>query len=103
MKIVITPVLGKVLVKIAKDAGETKSGIKLVRQGEIWHNETALAEIVQIHPKEQEITVGQVVVIAGSAGRWIDPELVNDDEFLYRMIDKDEIIGVAEEELPLGA
>lgn len=98
MNIIITPVGGKVLIKIEKQADQTKSGIKLVKQGPEWNNETLLAEIVSKNEKDNEIEIGQIAVIRGDAGRWIDPELVEDREFTYRIIDKEEIIAIVNQQ-----
>lgn len=97
MKVIITPVQGRVFIKVEKLAEQTKSGIKLVKQGAEWQNETLLAEIVNKHDKDADIEVGQVVLIRGDAGRWVDPELVGDRDYTYRIIDKDEIIGIVKQ------
>lgn len=94
MQVKITPVSGKLLIKIEKLADQTKSGIKLVKTGAEWQNETLLAEIVAKPEDNHDVEVGQVVVVRGDAGRWIDPELVEDREYTYRIIEKDEVIGI---------
>lgn len=95
MKVTITPTAGKVFVKLEHKKDTTASGIKIVntRKHE-WEENTVLAEIVGKHPDDQEIEVGQIAIIRGEAGRWIDPTLVEDDEFTYRIIDKEEIIAL---------
>jgi len=98
MKVVITPVKGKVLIKLEGIKSETKSGIKLVNTKETWQNETLLAEIVGKHADNHDVEIGEVVVVRGDAGRWIDPELMQDDDYIYRIIDEEEIIGVVNQE-----
>lgn len=102
MKVNIKPVSGKLLIKIEKLGEETKSGIKLVKQGPEWQNETLLAEVMAKPDDNKEVEAGQVILIRGDAGRWIDPELVEDRDYTYRIIDKEEIIAVVEQvESPL--
>lgn len=99
MKVIITPTAGKVFVKLEHKKDTTASGIKIVntRKHE-WEENTVLAEIVGKHPDDRDYEVGQVAVIRGEAGRWIDPSLVEDDEFTYRIIDKEEIIAIVSQQ-----
>lgn len=94
MPVIITPVANRVFIKLEKFGDTTKSGLKIVREGQQWQENTVLAEIMAKNEADKEIEVGQVVIIRGDAGRWIDPELVEDNEFVYRIIDKEEIIAV---------
>jgi co-chaperonin GroES (HSP10) len=98
MKVNITPVKGKLLIKLETLKGETKSGIKLVNSKETWENETILAEIVSKHEDNRDVEVGDVIVICGHAGKWIDPELMQDYDYTYRIIEESEVIAIANQE-----
>jgi co-chaperonin GroES (HSP10) len=98
MKVNIMPVKGKLLVKVNKKSDETKSGLKLVRQGEVWQEETILAEVINKPVENKDVEIGDVVIIRGDAGRWIDPVLVEDNDYIYRIIDEEEIIAKVNKE-----
>jgi len=96
LKVVIKPTANKLLVKLASQSDETKSGLKIVKKDEQWQEETVKAEILAKHDGVKDVEVGEVVLIAGHAGKWLDPGLIEeaDKGFIYRIIEADEIIAV---------
>jgi co-chaperonin GroES (HSP10) len=94
MDVEFRPINDHLLIRLQKIKDETKSGLKLVQSKEDWQHETIIAEVMAITAEEKDVKVGDIVVIRGDAGRWIDPGLVDDNEFTYRLIDKNEVLSI---------
>lgn len=94
----LKPVGSKLYVKILQE-DTTKSGLVVVRKKQEWQEETLTAMVCSTGPdlSYKEITPGMEVIIAGHAGKWIDPNLTPDPDSIYRIIDQDDVIAYLEE------
>lgn len=95
---IVKPLNKNILVKLNIEE-ETKSGIKIVRKKQEWEEETVVAEVMAIGDNVEnktQLTPGAFVVIAGHAGKWIDPSLFPSEPVTHRMIDEDDVIGIIE-------
>lgn len=88
---------GHILVKLFKRADKTKGGLVIVRQDKDADKDTNLAEVVAVNGK-CKYAVKDVVLIRVFAGAWIDPEIMPDQEYVYRVISDDEVLGKFPEE-----
>jgi len=89
------PSQGHVLIKLFKRADKTKGGLVIVRNDKDADKDTNLAEVVAVpeSDKPAKYPVGNVVLIRVFAGAWIDPDIMPDQEYVYRVIGDDEILG----------
>jgi hypothetical protein len=94
----VRPVGSKLYVKIAR-AAETRSGLLVVHKKQEWQEETLFATIVAIGPdcSYDELCVDQTVLIAGHAGKWVEPYITSDPEAMFRVIEQDDVIAYLEE------
>lgn len=88
---------GQVLIKLFKRPDTSKGGIMIVRNDKDADKDTNLAEIVSV-PKECKYAAKDVVLIRVFAGAWVDPDIMPDKEYVYRVISLDEILGKFPEE-----
>lgn len=94
----LRPVGSKLYVQLLQET-KTKSGLVVVRKTQEWQEETLQARVVSIGPdlSYKEILPGMEVIIAGHAGKWVDPYLTSDPDTMFRIIDQDEIVAYIEE------
>lgn len=88
---------GHILIKLFKRPTETKSKLVIVRNDKDADKDTNLAEVVAV-PSKCKYAVKEVVLIRVFAGAWIDPEIMPDQEYVYRVISEDEVLGKFPEE-----
>jgi co-chaperonin GroES (HSP10) len=93
----VKPVGSKLYVRLLQEA-KTQSGLVIVRKKQEWQEETLTALVCSTGStfSYEEIKPGTEIIIAGHAGKWVDPYLTNDPDAIFRMIDQDEIIGYIE-------
>lgn len=86
---------GHILIKLFKRPEKSKGGIVIVRNDKDADKDTNLAEVVAVpvSDKPAKYPVGDVVLIRVFAGAWIDPEIMPDQEYVYRVVSDDEILG----------
>lgn len=96
MRYEIKPLSGQLLIKVNNDnKEETKSGLVMVRQGEKWSRDNLLAEVVGIADDEKVFKIGDVGIIRGYEGKWLDKEYFNDSEdYLYRVVERDTVMAL---------
>lgn len=95
----VMPIGNKILIKLVPET-ESKSGLKLVRNKKEWQEETVVAEVIVLGRESDldfELKEGTHIIIAGHAGKWIDPGLTPDGNFIYRIIEQDEVIAYLQE------
>lgn len=88
---------GHILIKLFKRAEQSKGGLLIVRNDKDADKDTNLAEVVAV-PSKCKYEVKDVVLIRVFAGAWIDPEIMPDQEYVYRVISDDEVLGKFPEE-----
>jgi co-chaperonin GroES (HSP10) len=88
---------GHILIKLFKRSEKSRGGILIVRNDKDADKDTNLAEVVAVHDKSK-YAVKDVVLVRVFAGAWIDPEIMPDQEYVYRVISDDEILGKFPEE-----
>jgi hypothetical protein len=66
--------------------------------GKTWAKDQLEALVTHVGPDVDEIGVGDKVLIAGAAGRWIDAGVVDsaDRDSTYRFLGESDILGVIE-------
>lgn len=86
-----------IIIKI-REQKELPCGLIAVNTGKVWAKDQLEAEVTHVGPYVEEVKVGDIVLIEGDAGRWIDPGTVDpeDKTTTYRMITEDSILGVIE-------
>jgi co-chaperonin GroES (HSP10) len=94
----VKPVGSKLYVQILQES-KTRSGLVIVRKKQEWQEETLQARVVSVGPElsYKEILPGMEVIIAGHAGKWVDPYLTPDQDSMFRIIDQDEVVAYLEE------
>lgn len=87
------PSEGQILIKLYKRPEASKGGIVIVRNDKDADKDTNLAEIVAISPEEKKLAVGDVILIRVFAGAWVDPDILPHAEFVYRVIQDNDVLG----------
>lgn len=90
----INPTNSNVLVKLLH-RGEV-AGLMIPDKAKRWQESMIECEVVVAGPYAREVEPGDVIVIEGHAGKWIDKDLAPDPTEIYRMIDQSEILLVKE-------
>ena len=93
----IQPTTVNILVKILP-RGES-AGLLLPDGDKRWKEATLRAEIVAVGPFVNEVAPGEIIVMEGAAGKWIDKDLTPDPAEIYRMITSNDILLVEEQEV----
>lgn len=78
-----------------------QAGLIIPEMQKRWQENRIEAKIIAKGPYVSSVEVGEVVLIEGSAGKWIDPGLAGDPEKTFRFITKADIIAVIEPETTL--
>lgn len=93
----VLPIGSRVLIRLMEQKKETKLGLVVVRKKEEWQEETLLATVVAIGPDVTiDLAENDTVILAGHAGRWIDPELIDGTDRVFRMVEVDDLLAVIE-------
>lgn len=88
----IRPIGQNILVKLKHR--ESSVGLTIPDKAKRWQEKTLECEVVSIGPYVRSIEVGEVVMIEGHSGKWIDQELTDDPTETYRMIDRSDVIAI---------
>lgn len=95
------PLGNRVIVKILEKNQVSIAGITLAvargrdRAGNStkeWADQCLWAEIMRTGPDVTAVEVGQVVVISGAAGKWLDKDLHTGSDLTHRVVYDDEIL-----------
>jgi co-chaperonin GroES (HSP10) len=92
-----TPNEGQLLIKLFKRKEKTAGGIVIVRNDKDADKDTNLAEVVAVPAEFKKYKVQDVVLIRVFAGAWVDPEIMPDQEYVYRVIQDSEVLGKIEQ------
>ena len=95
----VIPVANNMLVRCFKEnKQETKSGLVVVKQDELWNRNFLECEILAVGKDVKDYRVGQIVLIKGHDGDWLNPDFFTDtNEYLYRMIEQDLVHAILEQ------
>jgi co-chaperonin GroES (HSP10) len=82
-----------IIVKL-REQKELSCGLIKVNKSKHWQEEQYEAEVVNVGPNVDEVAVGDLVIISGEAGKWLDPGVVDptDLETTYRLVTESDIL-----------
>lgn len=94
----IHPTNSNIFVKLLHRKPVESGGVELLipDKNKRWQEDVLECEVVRCGPFAREVEPGDVVIIEGSSGKWIDNDLTPDPTEKYRMIDQSEILLVRE-------
>ncbi len=75
---------------------EEVAGLIIPDKAKRWQEKMIECEVEAIGPFVRDVAVGEIVVIEGSAGKWIDGDICPFPTETYRMIDQSEVLLVKE-------
>lgn len=100
------PMGNRIVIKVLTRSEVEVGGIKLaVARGvnqfgkgpKEWESDVLRAEIVRVGPDVQSVEEGQVVIIPGASGRWMDFDIHGTTD-THRICDEDEVLAIEEPE-----
>lgn len=94
------PLGDRLIVRLLGKPKVTVAGMELTiaRVGKKeWEDEVVWAEVVARGQDVKEVEIGEVVIMAGHAGKWVDYDIHAGDERTHRVIDFMDALAVDEE------
>ena len=92
----IKPIGTNILVRL--NHRKEVAGLLIPDKAKRWQESTLEAEVIAVGPHVASVEPGDIVIIEGHAGKWIDPGLAGDPTEIFRMITKPDILLVVDPE-----
>lgn len=94
---VIVRIISKTEVKIAGQTLTIARGVnKYGSASKEWEDTVLSAEVIKVGPDSKDIAGGDVVILPGYAGKWIDSDIAGSAE-THRIVDEADILAIDED------
>ena len=86
----VKPLGRKLFVRLRSE--KERGGLLIPQTGKEWKQPVIEAEVLSVGPEVREVEVGDVALIQGHAGKWMDGSMMTDDpDLTHRIIDEDDV------------